>query len=328
MTKNPTRIVVLAGGVSTEATVSRNSAACVCDALRENFAHVDVLDCQPFDLPRRLMLTKPDVVFNLAHGGMGEDGTYAAVLSMLGIPFVGSEMAACALAMDKRTAKVHFRAAGLTVPDEIVCHRGGVLADVAARSAAAFPDGGVVKASSQGSAIGLSFCNVESQYVEALRHALSLGPTALVENRIVGRELTVALLQAPELQALPPVEILVPDGGHFDFYHRYTEGAAIHVCPAALDDPTRRRVEDAALRAHRSLGCRHYSRVDMLLTETGEVVVLEVNAVPGMTKTSLFPDAARAVGVSFDELVKRLVDTAMAGTLIDRASREWPRRAQ
>lgn len=306
------RIAVLAGGISSEAQVSRSSGACIAEALRESFADVQILDCSPRDLPRELALASPDCVFSCLHGGFGEDGTVSGLLAMLGVPFVGSGLAASVLAMDKAIAKLHFHAAGLPVLPDILCERGDDLADGSLRAVQQFPNGGVVKASSQGSAIGMAFCHTESEYMAAIAHALSLGPRALVEQRFFGKEITVGLLEAPTLSALPPVEIVVPDGGHFDYFHRYSEGAAIHICPAALEPETRASVENVALRAHRVLGCRHYSRVDMLVGATGEVALLELNTLPGLTKTSLYPDAAKTAGIAFDDLVKRLVDLAVA----------------
>ena len=310
--KSKARVVVLCGGSSAEAQVSRSSGACVAEALKTNYANVEVLDCRPFDLPRRLQMSKPDVAFSMLHGGLGEDGTVSALLSLLGVKYVGSGVAASALAMDKRLAKTHFRAAGLPVLPDIVCERGDDVSKVARQAVAEFPDGGVTKAANQGSAIGLSFCQTVDQFESGIRQALSYGSGALIERRFRGREITVAILEDPEAVALPPVEILVPPGSHFDYYHRYTDGASTHLCPAPLEATICSRVEDVAIRAHRVLGCRHYSRVDMLISDSGEIALLELNSIPGMTKTSLYPDAARAAGISYEDLVQRLVERALA----------------
>lgn len=312
--KSKTKVVVLCGGNSAEAQVSRKSGACVAEALQANYANVEVLDCRPFDLPRRLQLSKPDVVFSMLHGGVGEDGTVSALLTLLGIRFVGSGVAASALAMDKRLAKIHFRAADLPVLPDIACNAGDDVSQVARQAVEEFPEGGVVKATNQGSAIGLSFCETTDQFESGIRQALSYGSSALIERRFRGREITVAILEDPDLCALPPVEILIPAGSHFDYYHRYTEGASTHLCPAPLEPTIRSRVEDVAIRAHRVLGCRHYSRVDMLISDAGEVALLELNSIPGMTKTSLYPDAARAASISYEDLVQCLVERALATT--------------
>lgn len=314
------RIAVLAGGISSEAQVSRSSGACVAEALRESFADVQILDCLPRDLPRELALASPDCVFSCLHGGFGENGTVSGLLAMLEVPFVGSGLAASVLAMDKAVAKLHFQAAGLPVLPDILCESGDDLKDLASRAVRQFPEGGVVKASSQGSAIGLGFCNTEEEYLMAIADALTFGDRVLVERRFFGREISVGLLDTPDLSSLPVVEVLIPDGGHFDYIHRYTGGAAIHVCPAEIAPETRARIVDIALRAHRALGCRHYSRVDMLLDTQGEIALLELNTIPGMTKTSLYPDSALAAGMTFDHLVKHLVDLALADGPLSRAA--------
>lgn len=311
--KSMTKIVVLAGGSSAEAAVSRNSGACVAEALKANFANVEVLDCRPFDLPRRLQLSKPDLVFSMLHGGQGEDGTVAALLSLLGVKYVGSGVAASALAMDKRLAKIHFRAAELPVLPDIVCRASDDVSAVASQAMSELPDGSVVKPANQGSAIGVSFCETVAQLESGIRQALSYGSAAIIEPRFHGREISVAVLADPEPRALPPVEVVLRPGSHFDYYHKYTDGAAEHLCPAPLDSSTCARVEEVAVRAHRALGCAHYSRIDMLVNESGAVALLELNSIPGMTRTSLYPDAARAASIPYEELVRRLVELALDG---------------
>ena len=243
--KSKAKIVVLAGGSSAEAAVSRSSGACVAEALKANFANVEVLDCRPFDLPRRLQLSKPDLVFSMLHGGHGEDGTVAALLSLLGVKYVGSGVVASALAMDKRLAKVHFSAAKLPVLPEIVCRANDDVSAVALAAISEFPES-VVKPANQGSAIGVSFCETAAQLESGVRQALSYGSAAIIEPRFYGREISVAVLADPEPRALPPVEVVLRPGSHFDYYHKYTDGAAEHLCPAPLDPVVGRRRSSAA----------------------------------------------------------------------------------
>jgi len=311
---NNLRIAVLSGGDSAEAEISRKSAASVVKALKTNFREVMELEAD-YDLWRKLVLGRQDVdvVFPVLHGGVGENGSVQGFLECLGIPYCGSAVSASAIAMDKILAKNQFRAAGLPVLDDIVCSVGDDYAAIAVRTTTAFARC-VVKPATQGSALGISFCDTPQKVINGLLQALGLSDRALIERRFEGREITVAVLADPVPRALPPVEVILPDGCTFDFYHRYTAGAAKHVCPASLDEGTQRRVEAIALGAHRALGCRHYSRTDMLLASNGEVALLELNTIPGMTATSLYPDAARAAGISFEELVKRLVTLATSSS--------------
>ena len=311
--KSKTKVVVLCGGNSAEAQVSRNSGACVAEALKSNYANVEVLDCRPFDLPRRLQLSKPDVVFSMLHGGAGEDGTVSALLSLLGVKYVGSGVAASAQAMDKWLAKINWRAAELPVLPDIVCRASDDVSAIASQAMSEFSEGSVVKPANQGSAIGVSFCETVAQLESGIRQALSYGTAALIEPRFRGREISVAILADPEPRALPPIEVVLPQGSHFDYYHRYTEGAAEHLCPAPMDPGTFSKVEQIAVRAHRALGCTHYSRVDMLVNDFGAVALLELNTIPGMTSTSLYPHAARAASIPYEELVRRLIELALDG---------------
>jgi len=177
------------------------------------------------------------------HGGKGENGCFQGFLEILGLRYIGSGVTACAVAMDKILAKTQFRAVGLPVMDDFVCGVGDDLAAIADKAAAAFTHC-VVKPATQGSALGMSFCSTREQLAEGIAQALTFSGRALIERRFVGREITVAVLADPKPRALPVVEVIVPDGCAFDFYHRYTIGAAEHVCPALLDDSTRRLVEE------------------------------------------------------------------------------------
>jgi len=310
--RNSPRIWVVSGGKSSESQVSLSSARAVNEALRESFADVTHAHLD-FAFKRSLtQLSRPDVIFPVTHGSLGEDGSFQGFLNVLGIPYVGSGVEACALAMNKILAKTVFRATGgIPVAADIVCCRHDDPADIANRAMDAFGGICVTKPASQGSALGISFCETRSQIVAGIAQALALSHRALIEPLIVGREVTVAVLADPEPRALPPVEVVLSDGARFDFYHRYTLGASSHLCPAPFPVEMLERLEQIGVAAHKALGCRHYSRTDMLVKDNGEIVVLELNTLPGMTNTSLYPDAARAAGIPFDELVRRLVELAL-----------------
>jgi D-alanine-D-alanine ligase len=168
----------------------------------------------------------------------------------------------------------------------------------------------VVKPSCQGSAIGVSFASDTRQLRRSVRAALQLSPRALIERRVAGREITVPVLQCPELRALPVVEVITPKGTWYDFAHRYTPGKSRHLIPARLGATLTRHLQHLAVEAHRALGCRDVSRADFVVPLRGRPVLLEVNTIPGMTPTSLLPDSAAADGIPFDQLVAMLVLTA------------------
>ena len=299
-------IAVVCGGTSPEAAVSRKSAAEVEKALRTSFQDVHVLELDS-SLPAELARSRFDVVFPVLHGGAGEDGTVQGFLEIFGIPYVGSGVSACAYAMNKHVAKQLFRATGLPVARDLLVFRdeGRVLA-AADEIVRAFPEGAVIKPVDQGSAIGVSFPGCASEAVEGLQAVFEVSKTALVEERVAGREITVGVLDLDSPIALPVIEIRTIDGW-YDFDHRYTPGASQHILPAPLEPSVYNVVQSTAVSAHVALGCRDFSRADFVVTDAGRVCLLEVNTLPSMTSTSLFPEAAAAAGISFVDLVRRLV---------------------
>jgi D-alanine-D-alanine ligase len=252
-----------------------------------------------------------DVAFLALHGPFGEDGTIQGMLDILGVPYVGSGTLASALAMDKAMAKKVLAADGVPVPRGVVLDRGDFRRDpegVAARArAAALP--AVVKPVRQGSSIGMSLVETPDAMRAALENAFGHDTQALVEERLTGTELTVGVIGNRELQALPVVEI-VPKRAFFDYQAKYDPEQSEEICPARIPEAAAAAAQELALRAHRALGCRGLSRVDMILTEHGPVV-LEVNTMPGMTVNSLLPKAARAAGIGFPQLLDRLVRLAL-----------------
>jgi D-alanine-D-alanine ligase len=252
-----------------------------------------------------------DVAFLALHGRFGEDGTMQGTLDLLGVPYVGSGTLASALAMDKVMAKKVLAADGVPVPCGLVVERAAFRADPAAqsgRAADAFLPA-VTKPARQGSSIGMSLVESAGEMRGALEKAFVHDARVLVEERLLGTELTVGVLGNDVIEALPVVEI-VSKNRFFDYEAKYDPELSEEICPARIPRDAAARAQDLALRSHRSLGCRGLSRVDMVLTTAGPVV-LEVNTMPGMTVNSLLPKAARAAGIPFAELLDRLVRLAL-----------------
>lgn len=254
-----------------------------------------------------------DVAFLALHGKYGEDGTIQGLLELAGIPYTGSGVLASALAMDKVMAKRVLAAEGIPVPRGVHISRADLAADgtqALGRANALLP--AVVKPSKQGSSVGMSLVDSKDAMEKALRLALDHDDEALVEERIFGAEITVAVLGSlggSDLEALPVVEI-VPKREFFDYQAKYDPAQCEEICPARISGEATRAAQALAIRAHRSLGCRGYSRTDMILGPKGPVV-LEVNTLPGMTINSLLPKAAAAAGIAFSELLHRVVTLAL-----------------
>lgn len=263
--------------------------------------------------------TRIDVAFIALHGPWGEDGTLQGALALLGIPFTGSGVLASALAMDKVLAKTVLAAAGLDVP------RGLVVRAVSESRRLSAPC--IVKPVAQGSSIGLSSVHAAAEIEPAIIEALRYDDRVLVEELLVGTELTCGVIGNDDPVALPVIEI-VPKSGLFDYQAKYDPAASEEICPARIDDLLAARVQDAALRAHRALGCRGLSRTDFIWT--GErLVTLEVNTMPGMTANSLLPKAALVAGIPFGELLERIIGWALEdrpGARPEAADRPEPER--
>jgi D-alanine-D-alanine ligase len=310
-----TRVAVLKGGRSLERQVSLASGARVEDALARLGHEVAAIDVG-MDLVARLREARPDVAFVALHGRGGEDGTVQELLEVLEIRYTGSAVHACVRCSDKALAKHALRDAGLPTPDwavlgEIGFHELGAaeaLGNIAERLG--FPI--VVKPVSQGSSLGVKFARSAQELPAALVAALSYGTRVLLERHVEGRELAVAVLAGESggaAQALPIVEAR-PRGPEYDFAARYEIGRTDFVCPAELDAAVAGRVHEIALAAWSLLGCRGFARVDMILGAGGPMV-LEVNPIPGLTETSLFPQAADAAGLGFDSVVQRILDFSL-----------------
>ena len=253
----------------------------------------------------------PDVVFPVLHGFPGEDGTVQGLLAVLGYPFVGSDMNASVLSLNKALSKSYFESAGLPVLPQVVVTRETLDADIA-KVNTSLGNRVVCKPMHGGSALGVVPLPSGGNLRDALTASLKIDNRVLVEPFVEGREITVGVLDLhnEQTEALPVTEILVAKDEWYDFTNRYTPGRSEHVIPAAMDDNTRDAIQEAAIRAHHSVGCRDLSRVDFVLESNGNFWVLEVNNIPGMTPTSLYPDAAQVHGIAFQKLAEILVGSA------------------
>jgi D-alanine-D-alanine ligase len=302
------KVVVLKGGRSLEREISMVSGGRVEDALARLGHDVTGIDVG-HDLVGRLTALRPDVAFVALHGRDGEDGTVQELLEVLGIPHSGSGVSACIRCADKVLAKHTFRDAGLPTPDFVSFNEqafkelGAADALPAIERQLGFPL--VVKPADQGSALGIKFAREAGDVPAALVAAFSYSTKVLLEHYVHGRDLAVSVLGD---EALPVVEAIPVDSADFyDFSARYTIGGSRFECPADLGEEVTAQAQELALAAHRTLGCRGFSRVDLMLDEAGALTLLEVNAIPGLTETSLLPQAAEAAGIGFDELVSRML---------------------
>lgn len=330
MTSRGARIAVLMGGPSAEHDVSMNSGAQVMEALAGEAPLPVVItktgtwwidgEAQPSAgaaLDR--LAAEAEVVFIALHGPFGEDGTIQGMLEGFGITYTGSGVAASALAMDKIRTKLIYEARGLpTSPFEILTPKalddadGGRGRMETAGARIGYP--AVVKQSRNGSSFGVSFAKDAEALVATVRGLLEEGSEVLVERFVRGREVTCGVLAIDaEKKVFPlPVTEIIPGEAHafFDYVAKYTPGATREVTPAEIPEALAEKVQRMALEAHLSLGCRDFSRTDFMVDEAGRPFLLETNTIPGLTKTSLLPQAAAAAGIPFPALIRHLIDDA------------------
>jgi len=313
------RVALLKGGRSLERNISLRSAAQVQDALERLGHEVAAIDVGP-DLVEQLETAQADVAFVALHGRGGEDGTVQELLELVGVPYTGSGPAACIRCMDKVVAKHAMRDAGIPTPDFYAFSEtafrdlGAAKALPAIEARLDFPI--VVKPAGQGSALGIKFAASAADVPGALIAAFSYDTKVLLERHVAGRDLAVSVIEGPDgPEALPLVEAIPREEDFYDFEARYEIGRTDFRCPAEVGEETTLRAQDLAIAVYRLLGCYGFARVDLMLEEaTGELEVLEANAIPGLTETSLLPQAAEAAGISFDALIERVLDLALART--------------
>ncbi len=248
---------------------------------------------------------KPDAVFNALHGGKGENGIVQGMLDSAGIPYTGSGRLASTLAMEKDLSKQLFRNAHLPVPKGVVLNRPGA----SRKTVKQLPLPLVVKPNDQGSTIGLEIVSDPERLEPAIRNAFRFSPKVIVEEYIKGREVTVGIIKT---RALPVLEI-IPQHELYDYECKYKDGMSRYQVPAEIPHILAQKLQTLALKAHKTLGCSGYSRVDFRLNEAGQPFILEVNTLPGMTGTSLLPKAANAADIHFNALVELIVEQALKG---------------
>ncbi len=298
-------IGVLCGGPSAEREISLRSGRAIQEALSSERLPSLLLELsqERRRIPGELKSSGIGIAFIALHGAFGEDGTIQALLEQLEIPYTGSRVEACRYAMDKVSARKRWMAAGFPVPRGIVAEP----INAAARAQKGqMPYPWVVKPTAQGSSLGMSIVDREEQLPQAVEEAGRYGEQILIEEYLPGPELTVGIL---EDRPLPVIQV-APKRRFYDFQAKYTPGMTEYRVPAPLPDPVRRKVQHLALAAHEALGCRSFSRADLILTADRGPVLLEINVIPGMTATSLLPKAAAAVGIGFPELCRRMLGSA------------------
>ena len=294
----PLHITVLRGGPSAEREVSLRSGAAVAQALRSLGHQVDEVDPIPGDLQ---IPAGTQVVFLALHGTYGEDGTVQSELEELGLPYTGCGVSASLYAFDKILTKRRCLKAG--VPSA----RFERFIDASAPWPNGWKPPVVLKPTRQGSSVGLQFVDRIEDFPSALAESLGHGGEVLMEERIVGRETTVGILDG---SPLPVVEVR-PKSGSYDYTNKYTAGRTEYFCPADFEAAVTAQIQQAALAAFHAVGGRDYARVDVMVQPDGLPVVLEVNTLPGMTETSLLPKAAAAAGIPFPQLCERMVQLAL-----------------
>ncbi|MDH3268180.1 MAG: D-alanine--D-alanine ligase [Ignavibacteria bacterium] len=327
------KVALLVGGTSPEREVSKMSGQGVLQALKALQYPTTIIDPaygmnQPkeeeqfflekdfteksnrncIDAINSSLLDNVDVVFLALHGKWAEDGTIQSLLELRGLKYTGSKVLASSLAMDKEMSKVIFRQAGVQTADWFtVKYRNfepNLIVDEINQKFG-FPC--IIKPNDQGSTVGLKFVKDESEVEEGIILALQFSSKALVEKYIPGREITVAILVN---EALPVLEI-VPKSGLYDYKSKYTSGMSEYIVPADIPEEVATKAQQQALKAFHSLGCEGYARVDFRLDNDNGLYCLEVNTLPGMTPLSLVPKAAKAVGISFEELIKKIIQQAL-----------------
>lgn len=305
------------GGMSSEREISLRTGTAVYQALLTRGVKATPVDVD-HHVAERLVQLKPDLCFIALHGRYGEDGCIQGLLEVLQLPYTGSGVLASAIAMNKTVTKQMFQSKQLPTPAYLelaasTCLQAGwpiTIQQVQTKLKLPL----VVKVPNQGSSIGVFFVHLWEELQPAIQQAFRYEPLVLLESMIAGRELTAAILGNDDPQILPLIEIQSKTGA-YDYHAKYTPGMSDHLVPAALPPQVETQVKQVALGAYQALGCCGFARVDIMLDNDGQPWLLEVNTVPGMTSTSLFPDAARAAGIEFAELVEQIINLALSSRL-------------
>lgn len=321
--ENAKNIALLYGGTSSEREISLLSGKNVGEALSSRGHKVVYIDPkEPSDM--EVLKSGPfDIAYIALHGKGGEDGTIQLTLEKLNLPYTGSKVQSSATAIDKAASKEKYIEAGVPTAKYVALKKGDEIN--ADEIITITGDDVVVKAASEGSSIGLYFAKGTDEISQAIEKAFDFDDVVLVEKRIPGREFTCAVLEFSKQDmekfgknlnfegnkvALPVIEI-IPKNEYYDFASKYDEGGSEHVCPAEIDDNLSKGIQEVAMKAHKCLECSGFSRTDIRVDKDGKVFALETNTIPGMTSKSLVPDAARAVGISFEDLCELIINNEL-----------------
>jgi len=302
------RIVILSGGYSEEADVSRVTSKEIAKALDGNELSIELIDPANFDsymqMINKIKQIDPDIVFNGLHGSQGEDGTLQSLLTLENIPFTGSTHRASSISMDKYISGIIANYAKLKIPNRRLIYKDYEYDMEKVISAIGFPM--VIKPNDSGSSVGISIINEEKKLNQAINKAFEYSEKVIIEEFIDGRELTVTVLGN---EALPVVEI-IPNKGWYDYTNKYTKGNTKYEVPAKINDDERKKIQSQALAVFNLFGCSIYGRVDFRF-DGKDFYFLEVNTLPGMTELSLTPMAAKEAGLSFQELLLKIIELSL-----------------
>jgi len=307
------KIGVLIGVKSTEKEIAMKTAKNIISALKvKGYEFCEI----PIDenIVENIKREKIDVAIISAHGLYGEDGTIQGLLELLGIPYVGSGVLASALALNKVMAKKIFLFHKIPTPKWVEISKKDMETkdlEKILENIKELKKPWIVKPSNQGSTIGLSVANNKDELIKALEYAFKFDQYILIEEFIKGKEITASIYDVENTICLPLIEI-IPKTGFYDYQTKYTPGLSEHIIPARLSEETYKKAQELGVLAHQALGCRHLSRVDMIVEEdTQNIYVLEVNTIPGMTETSLYPESAKAFGIEFPDLIDSFIKSAL-----------------
>lgn len=303
-------IIVLMGGPSAEAEVSRRTGAAIAEALNTKGYHVSTLELNPRTVLQDIENLKGDVVFNAIHGRYGEDGALQGLLEMAEIPYTGSGIMAHSVGMNKKVSKDVFKGAQIPTA-ESVSYNGNLQSkeDIIKDIEAKFSLPVVLKPATQGSSIGVTIVKEQGQLAKAVTEALTYDPILVVEQYLNGREFTVSVLDG---KALAIIEIR-PHSGEYDYTSKYTAGATDYLVPAPISDTMTKEMQAIGELVYREVQASGAIRVDVMTDDKDNMYVLEYNTIPGMTATSLVPKAAKEVGIDFPELCEKILLTAGYG---------------
>lgn len=330
---NKLQIILLVGGASPERAVSKDTSRSIYETLIKLGHEVHLIDPaygknQPKEKEKYFskeefsnvteqnylsafnlsVFDDVDLVFIGLHGNYGEDGTVQSILEMKGIKYTGSDSVSSVIAMDKVLSKIIFDKEKIPTPDWFSLKANNFdLQQIKEKLSSGIGYPIVVKPNDQGSTVGLTICRSESELKNAIENAFKFSDLILLEKYIEGRELTVAILNN---EALPVLEIK-PKSGFYDYESKYTAGKSEYIVPAEIPDDVSERMKQDALKSFKTLRCSVYGRVDFRLDENNNYFVLEVNTLPGMTSLSLVPKMANAVGISFDELIEKIIELSL-----------------